>query len=76
MLRVRIKPKSFLIQPMVKGDLELIAGVGPRSSVWACGHARTGGVRAEVYKDVAFRLAPLNQRTFSAWYRIWKDRFC
>ena len=62
MLRVRIKPKFFLIQPMVKGDLELIAGVvrdpqfGPRVMLGL------GGVRAEVYKDVAFRLAPLNQK--------------
>jgi carbamoylphosphate synthase large subunit len=27
MLRAKIRPKSFLIQPMLEGDLELIAGV-------------------------------------------------
>ena len=62
MLRVRIKPKSFLIQPMVKGDLELIAGVVRDPQFGPAVMLGLGGVRAEVYKDVAFRLAPLNQK--------------
>jgi len=62
MLRVRIKPKSFLIQPMVKGDLELIAGVFRDPQFGPAVMLGLGGVRAEVYKDVAFRLAPLNQK--------------
>jgi acetyltransferase len=62
MLRVKIKPKSFLIQPMLKGDLELIAGVVRDPQFGPSVMLGLGGVRAEVYKDVAFRLAPLNQR--------------
>ena len=62
MLHVRIKPKSFLIQPMVKGDLELIAGVVRDPQFGPAVMLGLGGVRAEVYKDVAFRLAPLNQK--------------
>jgi len=62
MLRAKIKPKSFLIQPMVKGDLELITGVVRDPQFGPAVMLGLGGVRAEVYKDVAFRLAPLNQK--------------
>jgi acetyltransferase len=62
MLRSRIKPKSFLIQPMLKGDLELIAGVIRDPQFGPAAMLGLGGVRAEVYKDVAFRLAPINQK--------------
>ncbi len=62
MLHVRIKPKSFLIQPMVKGDLELIAGVVRDPQFGPAVMLGLGGVKAEVYKDVAFRLAPVNQK--------------
>ena len=62
MLRAKIKPKFFLIQPMLKGDLELIAGVVRDPQFGPAVMLGLGGVRAEVYKDVAFRLAPLNQK--------------
>jgi acetyltransferase len=62
MLRVKIKPKSFLIQPMLEGDLELIAGVVRDPQFGPAVMLGLGGVRAEVYRDVAFRLAPLNQK--------------
>ncbi len=62
MLRVKIKPKLFLIQPMLKGDVELIAGVVRDPQFGPAVMLGLGGVRAEVYKDVAFRLAPLNQK--------------
>ena len=62
MLCLRIKPRSFLIQPMLKGDLELIAGVVRDPQFGPAVMFGLGGVRAEVYKDVAFRLAPLNQK--------------
>jgi acetyltransferase len=62
MLRAKIKPKFFLIQPMLKSDLELIAGVLRDPQFGPAVMLGLGGVRAEVYKDVAFRLAPLNQK--------------
>ncbi len=62
MVRAKIKPKSFLIQPMLRGDLELIAGVVRDPQFGPAVMVGLGGVRAEVYKDVAFRLAPLNQK--------------
>ena len=62
MLRVKMKPKSFLVQPMLRGDLELIAGVVRDPQFGPAVMLGLGGVRAEVYKDVAFRLAPLNRK--------------
>jgi acetyltransferase len=62
MLRLKMKLKSFLIQPMLKGDLELIAGVIRDPQFGPAVMLGLGGVRAEVCKDVAFRLAPLNQK--------------
>ena len=62
MLHIKMKPNSFLIQPMLRGDLELIAGVVRDPQFGPTVMLGLGGVRAEVYKDVAFRLAPLNQK--------------
>ena len=62
MARAKIKPKFFLIQPMLKGNLELIAGVVRDPQFGPAVMLGLGGVRAEVYKDVAFRLAPVNQK--------------
>ena len=62
MLRLKMKRQSFLIQPMLKGNLELIAGVFRDPQFGPAVMLGLGGVQAEVYKDVAFRLAPLDQR--------------
>jgi len=61
MLRLKNKPKSFLIQPMLKGDLELIAGIVKDSQFGPTAMLGLGGIWAEVYKDVVFRLVPLHQ---------------
>jgi acyl-CoA synthetase (NDP forming) len=61
MLRLKTKPRSFLIQPMLKGDLELIVGIVRDPQFGPAAMLGLGGVRAEVYRDVAFRLAPINR---------------
>jgi acetyltransferase len=61
MLRLKTKPKSFLVQPMVNGDLELIAGIIRDPSFGPTGMLGLGGVWAEVYKDVVFRSVPINE---------------
>jgi acetyltransferase len=61
MLRLKMKPKSFLIQPMLKGDLELIAGVVRDPQFGPAAMLGLGGVWAEVYKDVVFGMVPLNK---------------
>jgi len=60
MMRLDNKPRSFLIQPMLRGDMELIAGIVRDSQFGPAVMLGVGGVWAEVYKDVAFRLVPLH----------------
>jgi acyl-CoA synthetase (NDP forming) len=60
-LRLKTKPKSFLVQPMLKGDLELIVGIIRDPQFGPTGMLGLGGVRAEVYKDVVFRSVPMNE---------------
>ncbi len=55
------RPSSFLVQPMLKGDLELIAGIIRDPQFGPAVMLGLGGVRAEVYKDVVFRLVPLTR---------------
>ena len=59
MLNPHLKPQSFLVQPMLKGDLELIAGIVRDPQFGPAAMFGLGGVWAEVYKDVVFRLVPL-----------------
>jgi acyl-CoA synthetase (NDP forming) len=61
MLHLRIRPTTFLVQPMLKGDLELIVGIVRDPQFGPAAMVGLGGVRAEIYKDVVFRLVPLDQ---------------
>jgi acetyltransferase len=60
MLGINPKPHSFLIQPMLKGDLELIVGITRDPQFGPAVMLGLGGIHAEVYRDVIFRLPPLN----------------
>jgi acyl-CoA synthetase (NDP forming) len=60
MLSIKPKPQSFLIQPMLKGDLELIVGITRDPQFGPAVMLGLGGIHAEVYRDVVFRLPPLN----------------
>ena len=55
------KPPSFLIQPMLKGDLELIVGTIRDPQFGPAVMLGLGGIHAEVYRDVIFRLPPLRE---------------
>ncbi len=61
MLNPHLKPQSFLVQPMLKGHLELIAGIVRDPQFGPTAMLGLGGIWAEVYKDVVFRLAPLHK---------------
>jgi acetyltransferase len=54
------KPHSFLIQPMLKSDLELIVGITRDPQFGPAVMLGLGGIHAEVYRDVIFRLPPLD----------------
>jgi acyl-CoA synthetase (NDP forming) len=62
MSNLKPKPQSFLIQPMLKGDLELIVGIIRDPQFGLAAMLGLGGIWAEVYRDVIFRLLPLNQQ--------------
>lgn len=57
------RPASFLVQPQLRGDLELIVGVVRDAQFGPAVMLGLGGSRAEVYRDVVFRLAPVDQET-------------
>jgi acetyltransferase len=61
MLGIKPKPQSFLIQPMLKGDLELIVGITRDPQFGPAVMLGLGGIHTEVYRDVVFRLPPLTQ---------------
>jgi len=61
MMGLKVKPSSFLIQPMVKGDLELIAGILRDPQFGPAAMLGLGGIWVEIYKDAVFRLVPLNE---------------
>jgi acetate---CoA ligase (ADP-forming) len=56
-------PASFMVQPQLQGDLELIAGVVRDPQFGPAVMLGLGGTRAETYRDVVFRLAPVGQET-------------
>jgi acyl-CoA synthetase (NDP forming) len=60
MVSLKTEPKSFMIQPMLRGDFELIAGILRDPQFGLAAMLGLGGVWAEVYKDVVFRLVPLD----------------
>lgn len=62
MSNLKPKPRSFLIQPMLKGDLELILGIIRDPQFGPAAMLGLGGIWTEVYRDVVFRLVPLNQQ--------------
>jgi acetyltransferase len=61
MLNLKPRPQSFLIQPMLNADLELIVGVTRDPQFGPAIMLGLGGIHTEVYRDVVFRLPPLNQ---------------
>jgi acetyltransferase len=61
MSSLKPKPPSFLIQPMLKGSLELIVGTVRDPQFGPAVMLGLGGIYAEVYRDVIFRLPPLTE---------------
>lgn len=57
----QVRVREVLVQQMVKGDRELMAGLIRDSSFGPCVMFGLGGIFAEVLHDTAFRLAPLTR---------------
>jgi len=62
MSRMEGGDKAVLVQEMVKGTRELMAGMTRDSQFGPCVMFGLGGVFTEILKDVAFRVAPLEKR--------------
>ena len=54
--------KSFIVQPMLKGDIELIVGMIRDPQFGPAAMLGLGGIWTEVFRDTAFRLVPLNRQ--------------
>ncbi len=65
MIRLKFAPLTFLIQPMLKADFELIVGVTRDPQFGPAVMLGLGGIHAEVYRDVSFRLPPLTEEAVS-----------
>ena len=59
--RKDVSVEEFLVQQMVKGNRELMAGLKRDSQFGPCVMFGLGGVLAEILDDVAIRVAPLSE---------------
>ncbi|MGE5839285.1 MAG: acetate--CoA ligase family protein, partial [Deltaproteobacteria bacterium] len=54
--------KDILVQEMIKGPRELVAGMTRDPQFGPCVMFGLGGIFTEILKDIAFRVAPLEKR--------------
>jgi acyl-CoA synthetase (NDP forming) len=59
-LRKRFPDEGILLEPMERGDVELILGIVHDSVFGPTIMLGLGGVQAELYKDVTFRTIPID----------------
>ena len=57
----KAKVKEVLVQEMIKGDRELVAGLIRDPQFGPCVMFGLGGIFAEILEDVSFRVAPLTR---------------
>lgn len=60
--RMEGNEKSLLVQELIKGTRELVAGMTRDPQFGPCVMFGLGGIFTEVLKDIAFRVAPLEKR--------------
>jgi acetyltransferase len=61
-----VRPDGYLVQRQVMGGREVIVGVARDPAVGPLVMCGLGGVAVEVWKDVAFRVAPFDRREAEA----------
>ena len=60
--RMEGSEKSILVQELIKGTRELVAGMTRDPQFGPCVMFGLGGIFTEILKDIAFRVAPLERR--------------
>jgi len=60
--RMEGNEKSILVQELIKGTRELVAGMTRDPQFGPCVMFGLGGIFTEILKDIAFRVAPLEKR--------------
>ena len=59
---MNVKQKNVLVQEMVKGQRELVAGLTRDPQFGPCVMFGLGGIFTEILKDISFRIVPLEKR--------------
>jgi acetyl-CoA synthetase (ADP-forming) len=62
MSRLEGNEKNILVQELIKGTRELVAGMTRDPQFGPCVMFGLGGIFTEILKDIAFRVAPLEKR--------------
>jgi acyl-CoA synthetase (NDP forming) len=62
MSRMEGNEKNILVQELIKGTRELVAGMTRDPQFGPCVMFGLGGIFTEILKDIAFRVAPLEKR--------------
>ena len=62
MANVRNEGGTVLVQEMVKGPRELVAGMTRDAQFGPCVMFGLGGIFTEIFKDISFRAAPLERK--------------
>jgi acetate---CoA ligase (ADP-forming) subunit beta len=62
MARMKGQSRSLLVQELVKGTRELVAGMTRDPQFGPCVMFGLGGIYTEILRDVSFRVAPLEKR--------------
>ena len=60
--RINGNEKTVLVQEMIKGKRELVAGLTRDSQFGPCVMFGLGGIFTEILKDISFRVAPLEKQ--------------
>ena len=61
-MREKFPGEKFIVEEMEKGGVEIIAGVIEDNAFGKCIMVGMGGIFTEIYRDVAFRMLPIDEK--------------
>jgi len=60
-LKEKFPEEKFIVEEMERGGVEVIAGIIDDNAFGKCIMVGMGGIFTEIYKDVSFRMIPINE---------------